>query len=187
MKILIIIIFLLLTNKSYALGGKVYKIQLDNDEWIKEFPDVYPTVDWAGQKWYCGAHSSVPTTWPDDYRREKKLLMGVKLSKDNELKHLKTFDKFLRNYKNQPLHKSCPYPKNNDFETWVDYENKTMGAFKVIRYDNSECMIFQSLIQIKRNIRTNVGLVCQRSHGNYYDFITVPKYFKIDLDSLKIK
>ena len=62
-----------------------------------------------------------------------------------------------------------------------------MGAFKVIRYDNSECMIFQSLIQIKRNIRTNVGLVCQRSHGNYYDFITVPKYFKIDLDSLKIK
>ena len=28
-------------NKSYALGGKVYKIQLDNDDWIKVIPHVY--------------------------------------------------------------------------------------------------------------------------------------------------
>jgi len=185
MKIKIIIIFLLLINNSYALGGKVYKIQLDNDDWIKEIPHVYPTADWTGEEWYCGAHSYVTTTWRDDYRPKKKLLMGAKLSKDNKLKHLKTFDKFLKNYKNQPIHSSCPRGKSTDLETWVDYKNKTIGVFKVIQYDNWGCMIFQSLIQIKRNIRTIVAMVCQNSNGTYYDFLTVPKYFKIDLDSFK--
>ena len=172
-------------NKSYALGGKVYKIQLDNDDWIKVIPHVYPTADWTGQKWYCGAHSYVTTTWGDNHRPKKKLLMGAKLSKANKIIHLQTFDRFLRNYTNQPIHTNCPRGKSTDLETWVDYKNKTIGVFKVIQYDNRGCMIFQSLIQIKRNIRTNVAMVCQNSNGTYYDFLTVPKYFKIDLDSFK--
>ena len=45
MKILLIILFLLFTNKSYALGGKVYSIKLDNNNWIKEMPHIYPTAD----------------------------------------------------------------------------------------------------------------------------------------------
>ena len=60
-----------------------------------------------------------------------------------------------------------------------------MGVFKVIQYDNDGCMIFQSLIQIKREIRTNVALVCQRSHGTFYNFLDIPIYFKVDLDSFK--
>ena len=186
MKILLIILLLLFANKSYALGGKVYKIQLDNDDWIKVIPHVYPTTDWTGAKWFCGAQSYVTTTWGDDYRPKKKLLMGVKLSNENKLKHLKTFELFLRNYKEQ-LNPSarCPQGQSTDLETWVDYKNKTMGVFKVIQYDNLGCMIFQSLIQIKKNIRTNVAMVCQRSHGTFYDFLTVPRYFKIDVDSFK--
>ena len=61
-----------------------------------------------------------------------------------------------------------------------------MGVFKVIQYDHWGCMIFQSLIQIKRNIRTNVAMVCQKSHGTFYDFLTIPRYFKIDVDSFKM-
>ena len=165
--------------------AKVYKIQLDNDDWIKIIPDVYETADWYGNQWYCGAHSYVQF-WKDDWRKTKKLLMGTKLSKDNKQKHLKTFDKFLRNYKNQPLNRGrCPIGKNTDLETWVDYKNKTMGVFKVIQYDNDGCMIFQSLIQIKRKIRTNVALVCQWSHGTIYNFLDIPIYFNVDLDSFK--
>ena len=186
MKILLIIFFLLFANKSYAFGGKVYKITLDNDDWIKVMPHVYTAADWAGQKWYCGAHRDVTSTWQDDNRKIKKLLMGAKLSEDNKQKHLKTFDKFLRNYKNQPPNKGyCPQGKETDLETWIDYKNKTFGVFKVINYDGSGCMIFQSLIQIKSNIKTIVAMVCQKSHGTYYDFFTVPRYFKIDLDSFK--
>ena len=186
MKFLLTILFLLFMNKSYALGGKVYKIKLDNDKWIKEIPHVYPTADWSGQEWYCGAHRYVTTTWGDDWRKPKKLLMGTKLSKENKQRHLKTFEKFLRNYKHPTRIKGrCPDGKSTDLETWIDYKNKTIGIFKVIQYDEKNCMIFQTLIQIKRKIRTNIGLVCQREYGNYYDFLTVAKYFKVDLDSFK--
>ena len=184
MKIKIIVIFLLLI--SNVANAKVYKIKLESDDWIKVIPHVYPAADWTGQEWYCGAQSYVTTMWRDNYGTKKKLFMKAKLSKDNKEKHLKTFDKFLRNYINPPSNSGyCPRGKNTDLETWVDYENKIIGIFKVINYDEWGCMIFQSLIQIKRNIKTSVAMVCQKSHGTFYDFLTVPRYFKIDLDSFR--
>ena len=85
----------LFINNAYALGGKVYSIKLDNNNWIKVIPHVYPTADWSGQEWYCGAQSFVPTKWGNDWRKPKKLLMGTKLNKENKQKHLNTFQKFL--------------------------------------------------------------------------------------------
>ena len=59
-----------------------------------------------------------------------------------------------------------------------DYKNKIIGMFKVISYDrsiHSSCMIYQTLIQVKNNIRTRVSAVCQPSYENYYyyDFLTL--------------
>ena len=185
MRILLIIFLSLFINNAYALGGKVYSIKLDNNNWIKVIPHVYPTADWSGQEWYCGAQSFVPTKWGNDWRKPKKLLMGTKLSKENKQKHLNTFQNFLRNYKHSTKKGYCPEGNDSDLETWIDYKNKTMGVFKVIKYDEWGCMIFQTLIQIKKNIKTNVAMVCQRSHGTSFDFITVPKYFKVDKESFK--
>ena len=74
--------------------------------------------------------------------------MGTKLSKENKQKHLTTFQKFLRNYKYSTKKGYCPEGNDNDLETWIDYKNKTMGVFKVIKYDEGGCMIFQTLIHI---------------------------------------
>ena len=57
--------------------------------------------------------------------------------------------------------------------------------FKVIKYDEGGCMIFQTLIQIKKNIKTSVAMVCQKSFGTFFDFLTVPIYFKVDKESFK--
>ncbi len=183
MKIILIILFLLFTNKSYALGGKVYSIKLDNNNWIKEMPHIYPTADFSGREWYCGAQSYVSTMWPDDHGVRKKLLMGAKLSKENKQKHLNTFKVFLRKVSTNKV--NCPEGNDDYYETWIDYKNKTLGVFKVIKYDEWGCMIFQTLIQIKKDIKTNVAMVCQKSHGTFFDFLTVPKYFKVDKESIK--
>ena len=74
---------------------------------------------------------------------------------------------------------------DNDILSRIDYTNKTLGVFKVIKYEQWGCMIFQTLIQIKKEIKTNVAMVCQKSHGTFFDFLTVPKYFKVDKVSFK--
>ena len=181
MRVLLIIFLSLFVNDAYALGGKVYSLTLNN-KWIKQMPHVHTKADRNGQEWYCGANSNISTMWGDDSRKNKKLLMGVKLSKENKQKHLNTFNKFLSKYQFSNKRSDCYAGRSSDLETWIDYKNNILGAFKVIRYDTWGCMIFQTLIQKKQNIKTNVAIVCQKSHGTFYDFITIPKYFKVDLD-----
>ena len=184
----IVVIFLLLI--SNAANAKVYKIKLESDDWIKVVPHVYYKADWSGAEWYCGAFNEVTTT-ERDWRKDSKNLMGFKLSKENKKKHLNLFDEFLNNYMNKNLlNTQCPNGNYDDLETWIDYKNKIIGMFKVISYDrsiHSSCMIYQTLIQVKNNIRTRVSAVCKPSYENYYyyDFITLPRYLKIDVDSFK--
>ena len=187
----IVVIFLLLI--SNAANAKVYKIKLESDDWIKVVPHVYYEADWRGYEWGCGSFSTIYTT-ESDWRKDSKNLMGFKLNEENKKKHINLFNKFLRNYinqKNSVNDPPCPNGDYDDLETWIDYKNKIIGMFKVISYDrrgwNTNCMIYQTLIQVKKNIRTRISGVCYNhySYNYHYDFQTLPRYLKIDVDSFK--
>ena len=72
MRILIFILFLFSFSN---VNAKVYKIKLDNNNWIKTLPHVYTEADWAGTEWFCGASNWIDTV-ESDWRKDKKKFNG---------------------------------------------------------------------------------------------------------------
>ena len=66
----------------------------------------------------------------DKYKHEKQMTI---IEKENKQKHLNTFKAFLRRVSTNKV--NCPEGNDNDLLSWIDYTNKTLGVFKVIKYD----------------------------------------------------